>query len=142
MHSITAFYPAVAEAELVREYLTFAKVDVYNCDTMSKLKLGATKVSGFTDHDLATLNRLSADQLAQHRWGHAQMVHESFADYLAVWNAGAGRTDPPNLTIARFKRTGTYALTVGGLVVTTAASLSNVLPPSTDREVQGSLVLA
>ena len=127
---------------MVHEDLTFTTVDVYNCDTISKLIPHAAQASGFTEFDLATLNKLSADQMAQQRWRHVQIVHESFADYLAVWNAGAGRAELPHLTIARFKRTGTYALTVHGLVVTTGSSLRKVLPVPTGREVQAALVPA
>ncbi len=39
----------------------------------------------------------------------------------------AGHSEPPHLAITRFKRTGTYALTIGPLVVATAPSLSKIL---------------
>ena len=40
---------------------------------------------------------------------------------------GSGHSGPPHLAIARFKRTGTYALTIGQVVVATAPSLSKIL---------------
>jgi hypothetical protein len=109
---------------------------------MSKPIPRAVEASGFTEFDLATLNQLSAEQMAQQRWRHVQIVHESFADYLAVWNAGGSRVESPHLTIARFRRTGTYALSVNGVVVATASSLRKILPLPTGREVQNTLVPA
>src|SRR5262245_60382094 len=107
------------EAELVREGLAFATVGVYNHDVTTKISPDAS-ASGFTEFDLATLNEFSAIQTAEGRWGRTQLVHGPFADFLAVWTPDAGNADVPHLTIARFKRTGTYALTVGAAIVATA----------------------
>jgi hypothetical protein len=84
--------------------------------------------SGFTEFDLATLSEFSATQMAQRRWSRAHVVHGPFADFLAAWDAEGTNAELPHLTIARFKRTGTYALTVGALVVATAATLDRILP--------------
>jgi hypothetical protein len=114
------------EAGLVREGLAFATVGVYNRDVKPKPTDAAT--SGFTEFDLATLNEFSAAQLAERRWSRAHVVHGPFADFLAAWHADAANAEAPHLTIARFKRTGTYALTIGALVVATAATLDRILP--------------
>jgi hypothetical protein len=84
--------------------------------------------SGFTKFDLATLDEFSAAQVAERRWGRAQVVQGPFADFLAAWDVDAANAELPRLTIARFKRTGTYALTVGALVVATASTLDRILP--------------
>jgi hypothetical protein len=123
---ITGAFLVVVEAELVREGLTFTTVDVYTRDV--KPTLTGVTASGFTEFDLATLNAFSAAQLAERRWSRSHIVHGPFADYLAAWNGDAARAESPHLTIARFKRTGTYALTVGALVVATAATLDRILP--------------
>jgi hypothetical protein len=92
--------------------------------------LGATglRASGFTPTDLAALNDLGAAALWQQRWSRCQVVHEPYADYMAAWAIDADAKAAPHLTIVRFKRTGTYALTVGPLVVATASSLATILP--------------
>jgi hypothetical protein len=115
------------EAELVREGLAFATVGVYNDDVMTKT-VPAVSPSGFTEFDLATLNEFSAVQMAARRWGRTQLVHGPFADFLAAWTAEAANAELPHLTIARFKRTGTYALTMGAAVVATALTLDRILP--------------
>jgi hypothetical protein len=115
------------EADVVRECLTFAKVDLYNCDVKPKPTVDAS-ASGFTEFDLATLNEFSAAQVAERRWSRAQVVQGPFADFLAAWDADAANAELPHLTIARFKRTGTYALTIGALVVATASTLDRILP--------------
>jgi len=117
------------EAELFREGSVFEKYGLYNKDVMpTSIATGAGHpASGFTPNDLAALNDLSAAALGQ-QWSRCRVVHEPFADYLAVWAMGSGNSEPPNLTIARFKRTGTYALTVGQVVISTAASLNKILP--------------
>ena len=84
--------------------------------------------SGFTEFDLATLNRFSAAQVAERRWSRAHVVHGPFADFLAAWRVESTDAELPHLTIARFRRTGTYALTIGESVVATASTLGNVLP--------------
>jgi hypothetical protein len=122
------------EAVLLRQGSVFEKYALYNRDPMptSSRHADGHAACGFTPTDLAALKDLGAAALERRRWSRCQVVHEPFADYLAAWvgNAGAhaGGGQPPNLTIARFKRTGTYALTVGTLVITTAASLDKILP--------------
>jgi hypothetical protein len=86
------------------------------------------RACGFTPTDLTALNDLGAAALRQQRWSRCQVVHESYADYMAAWAIDAGAGSAPHLTIARFKRTGTYALTVGSVVVATASSLGKILP--------------
>lgn len=115
---------------MFRKGSVFEKYGLYNNDVMSTSTTDATghPASGFTPTDLAALNDLSATAVGQQRWSRCQVVHEPFADYLAAWAIDAGRSELPNLTIARFKRTGTYALTIGPLVVATAPSLNKILP--------------
>lgn len=83
---------------------------------------------GFTPADLAILESICATAIAQKHWGRAQIVHDHFADYLAIWSAQVENTAPPSLAVARFKRTGTYALTSDSVVVATATSLDKILP--------------
>jgi hypothetical protein len=115
---------------LFREGSVFEKCRLYNNDVILTSTTDATghPASGFTPTDLAALNDLGAAALGQQRWSRCRVVHEPFADYLAAWAINAGNSEPPNLTIARFKRTGTYALTIGPLVVATAPSLNKILP--------------
>jgi hypothetical protein len=112
---------------LVREGLAFATVGVYNHDETTKTS-PAGSASGFTEFDLATLNEFSALQKAERRWGRTQLVNGPVADFLAAWTLDAGNAEQPHLTIARFKRTGTYALTVGAAVIATALTLDRILP--------------
>jgi hypothetical protein len=113
-------------SELFSEGLTFKTQK----RTMSRAlaDTSSSYASGFTLADLAALNDLRAVALDRQRWSRAQIVHAPFADYLAAWNMDAGDAAPPNLAIARFKRTGTYALTIDSLVVSVASSLSKILP--------------
>ena len=120
------------EAGLVREGLAFATVGIYNRDVKPKPTDAAT--SGFTEFDLATLNEFSAAQLTERRWSRAHVVQGPVADFLAAWQVDAADAESPHLTIVRFKRTGTYALTVGSLVVATAASLDRILPTASRSE--------
>jgi hypothetical protein len=123
------------EAELAREGLAFATVGMYNCDVMPKTAPDASP-SGFTEFDLATLDEYRAIQVAKRHWGRTQLVRGPFADFLAAWPPEAANAEVPHLTIARFKRTGTYALTIGASVVATASTLDRILPASsqTNRE--------
>jgi hypothetical protein len=123
---------------LAREGLAFATVGVYNRDVKPKPTDAAT--SGFTEFDLATLNEFSAAQLAARRWSRAHVVHGPFADFLAAWPADAANVEQPYLTIARFKRTGTYALTMGALVVATAATLDGIMPAPARSEREPALI--
>jgi hypothetical protein len=129
LDSITDGFPAGMEAELFHHGSVFEKYGLYNKDVMtpSTAEIAGHPASGFTPTDLAALNELSVAALGQQRWSRCQVVHEPFADYLAAWAMNAGHSEPPHLAIARFKRTGTYALTVGPLVVATAPSLSKIL---------------
>jgi hypothetical protein len=114
------------EAGLDREGLSFATTGVYNCDQMPKST--NTPASGFSEFDLATLSELRTSKLSERRWSRAHIVYGPFADFLAAWDIDAANAALPQLTIARFKRTGTYALTVGALVVATASTLDRILP--------------
>jgi hypothetical protein len=115
------------EVEVVREGLGFTTDGLYNCDVKPKPTLDAS-ASGFTEFDLATLDEFSAVQVAERRWGRTQVVQGPFADFLAAWDVDAANAELPRLTIARFKRTGTYALAIGALVVATASTLDRILP--------------
>jgi hypothetical protein len=103
-------------------------------------------VRGFSAADLALLNEVRSAGLARNRWTRAQIITDSFVDYLAAWDPQSDETDPPTLAIARFKRTGTYVLTVGTLVVATARTLGDVLPAlpgllqKSDEQTETSLV--
>ena len=86
-----------------------------------------TDTRGFTPNDLAALDRFRGAAIARAQWSRAEFVFDGFADYLAAWHAEAGDGEAPSLAIARFKRTGTYALTIGQAVVATAPRLDGVL---------------
>jgi hypothetical protein len=86
------------------------------------------RASGFTEFDLATLNTFSAQQLAGRFWSRAHVVRGPDADFLAAWQASGTGAEQPHLTIARFRRTGTYALAVGTQVVATSSTLERILP--------------
>jgi hypothetical protein len=135
LDSITEVFPTGMEADLFHEGSVFEKYGLYNKDVMapSTAEIAGHAASGFTPTDLAALNDLSAVALGQQWWSRCQVVHEPFVDYLAAWAMDAGHSEPPHLAIARFKRTGTYALTIGALVVATAPSLSKIL--TTTRQV-------
>jgi len=120
------------EAGLVREGLAFATVGIYNRDVKPMPTDAAT--SGFTEFDLATLDEFRTAQVTQRRWSRAHIVQGPVADFLAAWQVDAADAESPHLTIVRFKRTGTYALTVGSLVVATAASLDRILPTASRSE--------
>jgi len=128
------------EAELVREGLAFATVGMYNHHVMPKPAPDASS-SGFTEFDLETLNEYRAIQVAARRWGRTQLVRGPFADFLAAWHPEAANSEVPHLTIVRFKRTGTYALTVGASVVATAPTLDRILlaPDQANREAASDL---
>jgi hypothetical protein len=111
---------------LDREGLAFATIARYNGDVTKKP--ADASASGFTEFDLATLNEYSALQLAERRWSRANIVHGPFADVLAGWHLDGAGAEQLHLIIARFRRTGTYALTVGSQVVATASTLERILP--------------
>ncbi len=111
-----------------REGFALTTVSTYNEEVIPTATGTGATAPGFTEFDLATLGRLRTVQLAEKRWSRAHVVHGPYADFLAAWEAGAAGADLPHLTIARFKRTGTYALTVGAMVVATARTLDPVLP--------------
>jgi hypothetical protein len=99
-----------------------------------------TTMSGFTPVDLATLAEIRTAALVQRRWVRAEIIQDQFIDYLAAWDGEADAAAAPSLAIARFKRTGTYALTISSIVVATAPSLGKILPAlqaqlqTTDRQ--------
>jgi hypothetical protein len=82
---------------------------------------------GFTAADLVLLGRVRAAAMARQIWSREQFVANEFAHYLAVWGPGAGAADPPSLVLARFKRTGTYALTMGTILIASGRSLAEVV---------------
>ena len=82
---------------------------------------------GFTSSDLTHLSQIQARQTRRGDWGRVQLVQEGPSDFLAVWEAGCDESDPPMLVIARFKSTGTYALTRGHYLVGTGRTLREVV---------------
>jgi hypothetical protein len=112
--------------ELFSEGLTFKTQKTTM--TSSTADTSASFTSGFTPTDLAALSALRSVALKQQHWSRAQIVHAPHADYLAAWHMNTGHVDSPNLAIARFKRTGTYVLTIDSLVIGVASSLSKILP--------------
>jgi len=83
---------------------------------------------GFTTADLIALGEIHTTAIARRVWSRGQLVANEFAHYLAVWGPRTGAADPPALALARFKRTGTYVLTIGTTVVATGQRLEDVLP--------------
>jgi hypothetical protein len=90
--------------------------------------LAVAASAGFTPADLIALSEVHAAAVARRVWGRGQLVANEFADYLAVWGPQTGGADPPALALARFKRTGTYVLTIGMTVVAGGKRLEDVLP--------------
>jgi hypothetical protein len=84
--------------------------------------------SGFTAADLAALNELHAVAAARRLWSRAQVVSQEFAQYLAIWGADGGVDSPPAIVLARFKKTGTYAVMIGSMIVASGNALGTVLP--------------
>lgn len=82
---------------------------------------------GFTSSDLTLLAELHSRQSRQGAWSRVQLVQEGPADYLAVWDGETDQPDPPTLAIARFKATGTYAVTRGDHIVSTGRTLREVV---------------
>jgi hypothetical protein len=82
---------------------------------------------GFSTSDLATLARVQAERVRNRIWGRVQLVQDGPADFLAVWDPLADDGDAPMLAIARFKRTGTYAVSRGDYLVTTGRTLEEVI---------------
>jgi hypothetical protein len=82
---------------------------------------------GFSPTDLNLLAELQNHHARQGSWVRAQLVQDGPADYLAVWESDSDEQDPPSLAIARFKRTGTYAVTRGEYLVTTGRTLRDVV---------------
>src|SRR5258708_5379041 len=92
-------------------------------------ELCAAAISGFTPGDLAVLDQMRASALSRRFWNRAELVRDQCLDYLAVWDARAESSETPSLAIIRFKKSGTYAMTVGSTVVATASTLPKILPP-------------
>jgi hypothetical protein len=104
-------------------------LNTYCVDTQSSPPHSvAAAESGFTASDLVALNELHTVAAARRQWSRAQLVSQEFAQYLAVWGADAGTDGPPAIVVARFKRTGTYALMIGSMIVASGAALGAVLP--------------
>jgi hypothetical protein len=82
---------------------------------------------GFTAADLVQLGEVQAAALARRLWRRGEFVADGFAHYLAAWT-GEAASGPPLLVLARFRRTGTYALTLGTTVVANGRRLADVLP--------------
>src|SRR5258708_2535115 len=91
-------------------------------------ELCAAAISGFTPGDLAVLDQMRASALSRRFWNRAELVRDQCLDYLAVWDARAESSETPSLAIIRFKKSGTYAMTIGSTVVATASSLAKILP--------------
>jgi len=87
-----------------------------------------TTGAGFTAGDLVTLGEVHAAAIARRLWSRGQLVSNEFTHYLAAWGPQTGAADPPGLALARFKKTGTYVLTIGTTVVATGQRLEDVLP--------------
>ena len=92
---------------------------------------------GFTATDLARLEAVRAAALAQGRWSRALIVQDPRVDYLSAWRPPDAPNGAPGVAVARFKRTGTYALIMGETVVATAAELDRVLAVLWDRRHNG-----
>lgn len=88
----------------------------------------AADARGFTPADLEALDQMRRHALRTCCWTRAEIVRDSSLDYLAAWNADASASASPSLAIIRFKKSGTYALTVGETMVATARSLAKILP--------------
>ena len=92
--------------------------NLHNVDRIPSINSPAVAASdGFAIADLAALGEVQANAIARQLWGRGQLVANEFAHYLAVWRPQAGASDPPALALARFKKTGTYVLTIGTTVV-------------------------
>ena len=92
-----------------------------------------TASGGFTAADLVALGEIHAAAMTRRRWSRGQLVSNEFTHYLAAWGPQTGAVDPPALALARFKKTGTYVLTIGTTVVATGKSLNDVLPALSSR---------
>jgi hypothetical protein len=88
---------------------------------------------GFSATDLIALGKVHAAAITGHFWRRAQLASNEFAHYLAVWGPKTRDTDPPGLALARFKKTGTYVLTIGVTIVASGKSLGDVLPALASR---------
>jgi hypothetical protein len=95
--------------------------------------LAASASDGFTTTDLVALREVHATAIALRLWGHGQLVANEFAHYLAVWGPATRAAVPPVLALARFKKTGTYVLTIGSTFVASGKSLADVLPALSSR---------
>lgn len=84
--------------------------------------------SGFTAADLTMLSEVHSTAITQRWWRQGQMISQEFAQYFAGWTSTSVADGPPSIVLARFKKTGTYALIIDATVVATAATLGGVLP--------------
>jgi hypothetical protein len=94
---------------------------------------GITASDGFTAADLIALGEVHAAAITRRLWSRGQLVSNEFTHYLAAWGPDTHAADPPALALARFKKTGTYVLTIGTTVVASGKSLSDVLPALSSR---------
>jgi hypothetical protein len=103
--------------------------NLHGADHIRVTEGGTVKASGgFTAADLIALGEVHATAMARQLWSRGEFVSNEFAHYLAVWGPQTTAADPPALALARFKKTGTYALTIGTTVVASGKSLNELLP--------------
>jgi len=83
---------------------------------------------GFTPEDVKLLQEAHQRGIANGGWGRGQFAANEFSQYLAIWDNATTDIAPPTLVIARFAKTGTYALLVQGKIVASGATLDLILP--------------
>ena len=83
---------------------------------------------GFTTGDVRLLQEAHRRGIADRGWGRAQFASNGFSHYLAIWENAAAHLAAPTHVIARFWKTGTYAMIVRGKIVANGATLRAVLP--------------
>ena len=83
---------------------------------------------GFTSSDVKLLQDAHQRGVARQNWGRAEFAANDFSQYLAIWDESAAEHDPPARVIARFWKTGTYALIVQGRFVANGKTLRAILP--------------
>jgi hypothetical protein len=104
-----------------------SKVQVFAGDAGAAAE-PATDSRGFTPADLEALDQVRGQALRNGRWTRAEIVRDFALDYLAAWSADGSASASPSLAVIRFKKSGTYALTVGSTMVATARCLAKILP--------------
>ena len=86
-----------------------------------------TDARGFTPTDLEVLDRMRIHALRNSSWARAEFVRDASLDCLAAWNGDAAQSESPSVAIIRFKKSGTYALTLGSTLIATDRSLARIL---------------